>query len=495
VSTTNLLRAAIESSRLDASALDSAGTRTLAAWVLSLDDQERLDVLDKLEDCPNFVGSDLFDQVVDDLEPAYRRRMWDTGHATIEQASRRAHTETDRRIRQVLVLNYGLELDDVDDLLLDDQEWTSKGMWRRILSVVADGHADRLPTRVLVRWVQKAPKRVGAEDAAVMDDFIIGNTNLTRTLAADPNSSQYSRLLACANPNVSAHDVRQVLTGLTREVPAGNLNEGLYVLLERRPVMTEAELDAVRELALVAELEDEMRRDIAQRHGWELSDREFLARVEAATSSQELTALAGLVPAHRWGGSESAVTKAVAASPHASPDLAHSLCAYAAPMDVLNWWTPTTAVWGHQPMLREMLATLEPAPGWPYADLPARWASVLGDEAAAATFTQAAIDNPATVMPDLWTRNVLWVGDLEALALGVPAWALSTVGCGRLQAAVLNVLSRADNGTGTIWEVVSSFAGDAPASEASRYEVPSEPSTSFTATLADVLTAHAAAVA
>jgi hypothetical protein len=471
-----LLRTLTFGIRLDASELASAVTHQLAGMLLSLDDRQLGAHLSLLADSPNFVGSDLFDLVVDRAPADLRHHMWVSGHASDEQARRHFDTETDPVVRQAMALWHDLADQDVRAALANPEKLADGAGILRMAQAITRGRGPHLPLDVLAGFLAGLDPR--GPHYRLVGDTLAGNAALARTLLGHPKTPDATRWLALAESGVPAETVIKQLEAFSDGSRKLSVRAFAH-FLRTRPVLTRAEWDAAENLLYRRGPEQTRVDALRARYGWELSESEFAKRAAAATTRSQLEDVAALVPEPRWGAADCLLVRAVVTHPQVTPELVEHVARRCqdGPGAVVGMWAPSEQVWDHQWLLMQVLGRVEQHEALDTDGFAAHrpgWRRVLSGPRAH-TFTAQTAASPRLAHPRLWEMDVPWVGDLNALAFGVPAALALRVRSSALLAAVLNTIGEADGGTGTLWALFDGGTAGAPA------------------TVGDILAVHAAA--
>jgi hypothetical protein len=459
VTLSRMLRAAAASlADADVRTLDPLTEDLMVEHVRTLPSDLREDVLADLAQSPSFVGSSLFERVVEYARPSTSRRLWATGRATDAQAAAAYATETAPLVRVTLVVHYDLGAEVTANELENNLTYLDEQVCGALIDIAMAGGPgrDRFPMSVWAKVVEKiqSASMTSTFDMTVLETLLRSWKELAVELAADATLPAVTRLGALENPEVSAQTVVDTLTSLcalatdpSAAARTGVTPGGLKQFLGHRPVMTAPEVDAAELVANAWSLGDMLKDAVAARRMWELSEQEFVRRAQAAQSSQELLRVAEQVPAAAWDEFTVEMLRAVVDTPLASLAVMREVMAHVTGgLSPAHWWHPTPDVFDDQGLLWHVLDLAEtPDPkGWRFdAPVGQGWAEVFGGPRVA-EFTEAAIAEPQYVHPMLWERCVPWSGDLEALARVVPAGLVWGIGTPALLLTAVRLVVAAD---------------------------------------------------
>jgi hypothetical protein len=472
VTVLRLLRAAAASlADADGWDLDPVTEDLMVEHIGSWPSDLREDLLADLGQSSSFVGSLLFERVVEHARPSTRRRLWATGRATVAQAAAAYAAEVAPLVRATLVIHYDLGAEVTATELSSNTTYLEHEACGALIDIaLAGGPArDRFPMSVWVKAVTASRMTLGTHEEEVLKGLVRSWADLAVAVANSQDLPADARLGALECPRVSPATVVDTLVSLTALAtdPAaaartGVTPVGLKQFLEHRPVMTAAELDATEQVARAWSLGDLLEDAVAARRAWELSEGEFIRRAQAAQSSAELLRVAEQVPAASWDEFTVAMLRAVVGTPMASVDVMREVMAHVTVgLSPAHWWHPTTDVFDDQGLLWHVLdlaETTDPA-GWRFgAPVGQGWVEVLHGPRAV-EFTAAAIAEPQYVHPTLWERCVPWSGDLEALARVVPVGLVLGIGTPALLLTAVRLVGAADP-TGGLAGLLDSFKLD-----------------------------------
>jgi hypothetical protein len=453
VSLSHLLHVAASSFVVDARHIDPAVEDQLVEHIRGLDNDLRASFVEQMMLSPGFVGSNLFARVVSFAGDDVRRRMWATGQAAVEQVRSALESEPSPAVRAAMVVHYDLGHDVTEHEAAHNDDFLGGEMWAELIDIARNPETARqqVPLSIWVRVAASDPQFVALYEQQLLEQLVGTWPELAVAVATSPDVPASLRLHALVHPDVPAQMVVEVVTGMTGEAPTGRASSGAVSrLLDTRPIMTAAEVDAVAQLAQAWSISSFITEELDRRRDWGLSDQEFVQRAQDAQSTEELLAVVEQVPDGMWEEMSLEMVTAVVSSPRATLPVMQAIIRAEAtaawPGDPVSLWHPTADVFDDQQLLCRLLrhATgADPADGTLFKSVRSEWRDVLAGPRAE-EFTRAAIENPNSVHPLLWSCQMPWRGDIDALAMLVPAGAVTSLGSPALMAAVLNTALRAD---------------------------------------------------